>query len=97
MKTDKRKSFELFFIEFALFVYTNYIVEDFDIYKKWAKPIVYVGWLYRAAVIWLFSPIFLPEFLFKRSNLYKTIQAIQNSPEFKAQMAKMMHMTNFSV
>lgn len=91
------KKIKAFLAEFLLFVYTNYIVEDFDIYKKWAKPIIYVGWYYRAIVIWAFSPVFLPEFLFKRSNTYKTMKAIQETPEFKAQMAKMMHMFNFQI
>ena len=91
------KKIKAFLAEFLLFVYTNYIVEDFEIYKNWAKPIVYVGWIYRSIVIWLFSPIFLPQFLFKRSKTYKTMKAIQNTPEFKAQMAKMMQMFNFQV
>ena len=86
-----------FLAGFILFVYNEYIKEDWTIYKKWAKPIVYVGWFYHAIVIWIFSPIFIPEYLFKKSKLYKKIKRIQNSPEFKAQMSKMGSTFNFQI
>lgn len=85
------RKIKLFFIEFLLFVYTKYIKEDWDIYEKWAKPYVYVCWLWRAVITWLVSPIFLPEFLFKRTSLYKKYKKIKESPEYTSQILNMMH------
>lgn len=90
------KNIKAFLAGFILFVYVKYVKEDWDIYKSWAKPIVYVGWLYRAIVIWIFSFIFLPEYLFKKSDLYKEMKKIQNSREYKEMMAKTMGMFNFN-
>lgn len=86
-----------FLAGFILFVYENYIREEWDIYKKWAKPIVFVSWLYYAIVIWLFSFIFLPEHIFKKSKFYKEIKRIQNSKEYKEMMAKNMDMFKFQM
>lgn len=91
------KKFKIFLAGFILFVYENYIREEWDIYNKWAKPIAYIGWLYRAIVIWIFSFIFLPEYIFKQSDTYKEIKKIQNSKEYKEMMAKTMGMFKFQI
>lgn len=90
-----RKIFELFCIKFALFVYTEYVYEDMSIYTKWAKVILYLPLLYRAFVIWLFCPIFLPEYFFKQSNIYKEMKKAQNSPEYNEMITKIMGTLKF--
>lgn len=89
------KKFELFCIKFILFVYTQYIVEDWSIYTKMGKFFTYPVWFYRACLIWLICPIFLPEYFFKQSTFYKQLKKIQESKQFQAQMAMMM--TNFKM
>jgi hypothetical protein len=89
------KKIELFCIQFALYVYTTYIVEDWGIYTKWGKRFIYIPWFYRACVIWLFCPIFLPEYFFKQSSIYKHIKKIQDSPEYKESLIRSMKYMKF--
>lgn len=74
---------ELFGILFALHVYTNYIVEDWSCYTKLGKVYYYPWWFIRSVLIWAVCPIFLPEYFFKKSKLYKEIQKQMNSKEFQ--------------
>lgn len=83
------KKFVDFLILFALYVTENYIVEDWDIYKPIGKIIIYPFWFIRSVLIWIVSPIFLFEYFFKQSELYKEIEKIKNSPEFKKRMSAM--------
>lgn len=83
------KKFIDFCILFAIYVTDNYIYCDWDEYKPYAKYIIYPFWFIRSTLIWLICPIFIPEYLFKRSELYKQIKKIQNSPEFKRRMSNM--------
>lgn len=72
-----------FLIRFILFVYVNYIQEDWDIYTKFGKICIYPAWFIHSILVWLISPIFLVEFWFKNSELYKEIQKIQKANGFK--------------
>jgi hypothetical protein len=83
------KKFKLFCIKFALYVYTTYVYQDWSIYTKIGKIVMYPCWLYYAFFVWLVCPIFIPEYFFKQSELYKEIQRIQNSPEFKKRLSSM--------
>jgi len=69
------------FFDFLLFVYINYIYEDWSLYTKLGKICIYPAWLIRSFFVWLISPIFLPEYWIKQSKLYKEFQKIKNSPE----------------
>jgi len=90
------KKFKLFCIKFALFVYTNYITEDRNYINKVGKIIIYPLWFIRSCFVWLICPIFLPEYLFKQSKIYKQIQKIQKSPEYQAQMMKSINFLKFN-
>ena len=83
-----------FCILFALYVYSNYIYHDWDIYTKVGKILLYPAWFVRSLFIWLLCPIFLPEYWFKQTSMYKYIKKFKNSPEYKAQMAKSMNSFN---
>jgi len=89
------KKFIDFCILFALYVYTEYIVFDWSIYTKLGKIYYYPFWFIRACLVWAISPIFIPEFYFKQTTMYKHIQKVMDSPEYKAQLAKSMSMFNF--
>jgi hypothetical protein len=89
------KKFIDFCILFALYVYTKYIVEDWNIYTKLGKMYYYPGWFMRAILVWLVCPIFIPEYFFKQTSIYKHMKKITDSPEYQAQMAKTMSMFNF--
>jgi hypothetical protein len=57
--------------KYLLFVYLNYIKEDWDEYNKFGKIMIYPAWFIKSFVIWIISPIFLPEYFFKKSLIYK--------------------------
>jgi hypothetical protein len=67
-----------FLITFILYVYTNYVYEDFDIYKSHALYLAKILWLYYAICIWVVSPLFIPEFLFKQSKFYSNLKKIKS-------------------
>jgi hypothetical protein len=75
-----------FCILFCIYVTENYISHDWEVYKPYAKVIIYPFWIIRSILLWIISPIFIPEYFFKQSELYAEIQKIKNSPEFKKQM-----------
>jgi hypothetical protein len=89
------KKFVDFLISFAMYITDKYIVMDWDIYTKFGKIYLYPGWFYYACVVWLFCPIFLPEYFFKQSKMYKEMKKIQKSPEYKASLARAMSMFKF--
>lgn len=72
---------KLLFIEFLLYVYVNYIQEDWDVYNKVGKVIIYPAWLVRSFLVWVISPVLLIPFFVKKSKKYK---------EFKKMSEKMM-------
>ena len=61
-------------IKFVLFVYLNHIQEDWDDYNKLGKFFVYPAWVVRSIFMWLLSPLFIPEYLFKQSEVYKAYE-----------------------
>jgi len=91
------KNIKAFLAGFILFVYREYIEEDWSVYTLFGKMCVYWAWCVRAILVWIVSPVFLPIYVFKQSELYKQMQIIKNSPEFQAQMAKLgMFNNNFN-
>lgn len=78
----KMKNFKISCARFALYVYENYIYEDFDVLTKLGKIVTYPAWFIRSIFVWLVCPVFLPEYWFKNSELYKEIQKIQKSQDF---------------
>jgi len=82
--------------KFALYVYTTYIVEDWSIYTKTGKFFIYPAWFVRAILLWFISPIFLPEYLFKQTSVYKKIKKIMDSEEYQKQLIKSMNFFKFN-
>ena len=89
------KKLEKFFILFALYVYTNFIVEDWSCYSKFAKVWYKPAWFVRATLIWLVSPVLIPGYLFKESELNRQIQLVVKDPKFQAELQKSMNMFKF--
>ena len=71
-----------FCILFVTYINENYIAENWSIYKPYVKIILYPIWFIRSILIWLVCPIFLPEYLFKRSRMYKQFKKLINSKLF---------------
>ena len=65
------KKFIDFLISFALFVTNNYITEDWSTCTKPGKLYYYPFWLIRSIIYWVICPIFIPEYFFKKSIIYK--------------------------
>lgn len=89
------KKFIDFCILFVLYVYTNYIKEDWSFYTKWGKIYYYPAWFIRSCLIWLISPMLLIDYFFKQSSIYKYIQDIKTSPEYAEYMIKHSNLFKF--
>jgi len=59
--------------KFLLYVYLEYIIEEWDCYTPIGRVAIYPLWFARSLAIWLICPIFIFEYLFKKTNLYKEI------------------------
>ena len=71
----------LFCILFVSYVHQNYIQEDWEIYNRLGKLCVYPAWFIYSCLIWLICPIFLPEYLFKQTSIYREIQKLQSEQQ----------------
>lgn len=92
------KNIKAFLAGFILYVYNEYVYEDWSVINTFGKICCYWAWFIRAMLVWIVSPVFLPIYIFKQSELYKQMQIIKNSPEFQAQMAKLgMFNNNFNI
>lgn len=67
------------FFDFILYVYKNYIYEDWSVYTKFGKICIYPAWAVRSFFIWILSFLFIPEYLFKNSNFYKEFKKLQKT------------------
>lgn len=81
--------FMLFLINFILYVYVNYIKEDWSEYNRLGKFFIYPAWFVRSTLIWIISPILIPDYFLKTSKVYKEAKAIMDSPEYQAQLRNM--------
>jgi hypothetical protein len=59
--------------KFALFLYLNYIKEDWSTCTKFGKIVTYPFWWIRSLCVWLFFFIFLPAYWYEGSKLQKDI------------------------
>jgi len=91
-KFKNMKKIKLFIIRFVLYVYVNYIKEDFTILTPLGKVFLYPAWFVRSFFVWLVCPILIPGYFIEKSNIYKQVKQAQNSPEYLAQMNKFMKM-----
>jgi hypothetical protein len=60
--------------KFLLFVYLEYIKEDWEDYHPFARNIIKPLWRIQSILIWIVSPLIIPSYIFKQSKLYSNIQ-----------------------
>jgi hypothetical protein len=67
--------------KYILFVYTEYIKEEWECYTSIGRKFIYPLWVVRSIIIWLISPIFIPEYFIVNSkwikNFNKNVQRMQ--------------------
>jgi len=63
--------------KFILYVYLTYIKEEWEILTSIGQKVLYPFWFIRSFLIWLICPIFIPEYLFKQSKIYKKFKAAE--------------------
>jgi hypothetical protein len=51
-----------FIAKYMLYIYNNFIDEDWDMYRKWIVPFIKPAWFVRAIYIWIVSIVFFPLF-----------------------------------
>lgn len=64
-------------IKFLLFLYKEHIEEDFNIYNKIGKICIYPLWVIKNIMVVFFLPLFILEYIWKNTKLYKTIHFIE--------------------
>jgi len=79
--------------KFLLFVYLEYIKEDWNIYKPFAKMIIFPFWIIRSSLIWIVCPLLIPDYLIRQSSTYKNFQQLatmtpRQIKEFDKQLTK---------
>lgn len=65
--------------EFVLFYWQSYIKEDWSVLTKLGKIYYAIPWFVRAIIMWAICPIAIPEFMFKRSEMYKKFLLIYHT------------------
>jgi len=53
---------KIFIAKYMLYIYLNFVKEDWDLYKNWAIPFIKPAWFVRGIYIWVASIIFFPLF-----------------------------------
>lgn len=76
---------KLLLINLVLYVYTNFIYEDWELLTKTGNFLLYPAWLVYAAAVILLSPIFALGYFWENSETYKQYQ------EAKAQVMLIMN------
>jgi hypothetical protein len=56
-----------------LFLYLNYIKEDWSTWTKFGRIVTYPFWVIRSFLVWVFFFIFLPHYWYEGSKLQKEI------------------------
>lgn len=51
-----------FIARYMLFIYLNFIKEDWEIWKKWVVPFIKPAWFVRSMLVWTLSIILFPIF-----------------------------------
>jgi len=63
--------FVTFLLSFVLYVYITHVKFDWEEVTPTAKVFLYVPWFIQATLTWIVSPIFLPEYFIKKTDVYK--------------------------
>ena len=83
---------KLYFLKFALWLYTEHIQEDWDDYNKLGKIMIYPAWFIRSLLIWLTFPLWIPAYNFTHSKQYAHFQQVGKAMSMEQQMAMMKMM-----
>lgn len=51
-----------FIAKYMLFIYLNFVKENWDDLKKWVIPFIKPAWFVRSAIIWVLSIALFPIF-----------------------------------
>jgi hypothetical protein len=51
-----------FIAKYMLYVYRNFIEEDWDEYRKWIVPFLKPAWFVRSVIFWTLSVVLFPIF-----------------------------------
>ena len=73
-----KEKFITFFLSFVLYVYITHVKFDWDELKPIGKVFLYVPWFLQSSLVWIVSPVFLPEYFIKKSAVYKQAIALFN-------------------
>ena len=77
---------KLYFLKFALWLYTEHIQEDWDDYTKLGKIVIYPAWFIRSLLIWLTFPLWIPVYNFQNSKVYAHYQKVGQVMTMEQQM-----------
>lgn len=58
-----------FFINFLLFFYMNFIIEEWDLLNRFGKIMIYPAWFVKSIMYWIISPIFIPIYFLPKNEL----------------------------
>jgi len=67
--------------KFILFVYLNYIKEDWATWTKFGQIVIYPFWWVRSFCIWMICFIFLPLYWYEGSSLQKSVERMKKELE----------------
>lgn len=63
--------------KFMLFIYIKHIKEDWDLLNSFGKFCIYPFWFIRSVLIWMVSPLLIPQYLFMNSQIYQNFQQMK--------------------
>lgn len=83
---------KLYFIKFALWLYTTHIQEDWSVYTKIGKIMLYPVWFVRAMLIWITFPLWIPAYQFTQSKVYRHYQEFGKAMSKEEQLEQIKQM-----
>lgn len=86
--------FKLFLIKFIKFLYSVHIYEDFSCYTKLGKKLIYPFWFIKMLYIIILSPIFLFDYFWVNSKIFKMIDDIINGRNMSDDKIKVTYIIN---
>lgn len=58
----------------ALYIYNEYIYEDWDLFTKWGKIFIYPFWLIRVVYVIVASPVLALGYYWEKSEMNTIVQ-----------------------
>jgi hypothetical protein len=57
-----------FFIDFLLYYYMNFIIEEWDLLNKLGKFMIRPAWFVKSIIHWVVSPIIIPIYFLQKNQ-----------------------------